>query len=150
MFGSVPVISTRGPSVPPSSASTPAQAPYSSPLMAGGQRPAVSGRGLDSMATMSQAVTNLNTPGYNMVTNTPGLTPQTQTQPQFGSTSKQLFSSPGFNNTVTNVSRPHNNSQGQEASHPGQGLVFSQAVNVLQHHPEGDKTSTLQVIFSFN
>ena len=99
------------------------------------------------MSAMTQAVTNLNTPGYNMTANTPGLT-QTQPQqpPQFGSTSKQLFSSPGYNNTVNNnVSRPHNNSQGQEASHPGQGLVFSQAVNVLQHLPEGDKTSSLQV-----
>ena len=40
----------------------------SSSLIAGGQRPAGSGRGLDSMAT------SLNTPGYNMMTNTPGLT----------------------------------------------------------------------------
>ena len=99
MFGSVPVISTRGQGAPASSASTPA--PYSSPLMAGGQRPAGSGRGLDSMAAMTQAVTSLNTPGYNMMTNTPGLTPATQPQQplQFGTTSKQLFSSLGFNNT---------------------------------------------------
>ena len=92
------------------------------------------------MTSMTRAVTNLNTPGYNM-TNTPNLNPQTKPQQplQFGSTSKQLFSSPGgFNNTV-------NNSQGQEGSHPGQGLVFSQTVNVLQHHPEGDKTSALQL-----
>ena len=35
----------------------------SSSLMAGGQRPAGSGRGLDTMAAMTQAVTSLNTPG---------------------------------------------------------------------------------------
>jgi len=68
----------------------------SSSLMAGGQRPAGSGRGLDTMAAMTQAVTSLN-----MMTNRPGLTPATQPQQplQFGSTSKQLFSRPGFNNT---------------------------------------------------
>ena len=53
------------------------------------------------MAAMIQAVTSLYTPGYNMMTNRPGLTPATQPQQplKFGSTSKQLFSSPGFNNT---------------------------------------------------
>jgi len=104
--------------------------------------PVVSDRGLDSMTAMTRAVTNLNTPGYNTtnMTNTTSLNPQQpqQQQPlQFGSTSKQLFS-PGFNNTV-------NNAKGQEGSHPGQGLVFSQTVSVLQHLPEGDKTSTLQL-----
>ena len=139
MFGSVPVIS-RGQGSP-SSSSTPALASHSSLLMAGGQRPVVSNQGLDSMAAMTRAVTNLIIPGYNTtnMTNTPSLNPQTQPQQplQFGSTSKQLFS-PGFNNTV-------NNAKGQEASHPGQGLVFSQAVSVLQHLPEGDKTSALQL-----
>ena len=78
MFGSVPVISTRGQGAPASTASTPA--PYSSPLMAGGQRPAGSGRGLDTMAAIIQAVTSLYTPGYNMMTKRLGLTPATQPQ----------------------------------------------------------------------
>ena len=70
------------------------------------------------MDTMAHAMTNISTPGHPMMANMTN-TPQTQQPVQFGSTSKQLFSSPGFNNTVNSVTKPHNNSQGQEANHSG-------------------------------
>ena len=56
------------------------------------------GISLISIMLMTQAMTSLN-----MMTNRPGLTPATQPQQplQLGSTSKQLFSRPGFNNTCS-------------------------------------------------
>ena len=63
-------------------------------------------------------------------------------------TSKQLFSTPGFNvsnnqSPYSNVTRSHNTSQGHDGTSPGSS--FSQVLNVVQHQSDGDRTSPLQV-----
>merc|ERR1719211_964512 len=92
------------------------------------------------MATPGQVTA---TPGQ--VLTTPG---QVLTAPApLGSTSKQLFSSPGYNQTVASVARSHNSSHGQHQDGVGgsTGPLFLRLVKVLQHTAEGDRTCPLQV-----
>ena len=108
MFGSVPVISTaagtcRPPAPPPAGS-------YTSPVTGGGvARPGPGAGRLGDMSHLSHALSAMGTPGQVMAT--PG---QVLTTPApLGSTSKQLFSSPGYNQTVASVARSHNSSNGQ-------------------------------------
>ena len=115
MFGSVPVISTAGacrPAAPPPAGS------YTSPVTGGGvARPGPGPGRLGDMSHLSQALSAMGTPGQVMAT--PG---QVLTTPApLGSTSKQLFSSPGYNQTVASVARSHNSSHGQHQDGIGGG-----------------------------
>ena len=108
MFGSVPVISTaagtcRPPAPPPAGS-------YTSPVTGGGvARPGPGAGRLGDMSHLSHALSAMGTPGQGVAT--PG---QVLTTPApLGSTSKQLFSSPGYNQTVASVARSHNTSHGQ-------------------------------------
>ena len=122
MFGSVPVISTaagtcRPPAPPPAGS-------YTSPVTGGGvARPGPGAGRLGDMSHLSHALSAMGTPGQVMATPgqvmaTPGQVMSTPgqvltTPAPLGSTSKQLFSSPGYNQTVASVARSHNTSHGQ-------------------------------------
>ena len=106
MFGSVPVISTAGacrPAAPPPAGS------YTSPVTGGGVARPGAGR-LGDMSHLSHALSAMGTPGQVLTTPAP-----------LGSTSKQLFSSPGYNQTVASVARSHNSSHGQHQDGIGGG-----------------------------
>ena len=115
MFGSVPVISTaagtcRPPAPPPAGS-------YTSPVTGGGVARPGAGR-LGDMSHLSHALSAMGTPGQVMATpgqvmSTPGQVLTTPAPAPLGSTSKQLFSSPGYNQTVASVARSHNSSHGQ-------------------------------------
>ena len=109
MFGSVPVISTAGacrPAAPPPAGS------YTSPVTGGGvARPGPGAGRLGDMSHLSHALSAMGTPGQVMAT--PGQVLTTPAPAPLGSTSKQLFSSPGYNQTVASVARSHNSSHGQ-------------------------------------
>ena len=91
MFGSVPVISTAGtcrPAAPPPAGS------YTSPVTGGGvARPGPGAGRLGDMSHLSHALSAMGTPGQVMAT--PGQMLTTPAPAPLGSTSKQLFSSPG-------------------------------------------------------
>ena len=131
MFGSVPVISTaagtcRPPAPPPAGS-------YTSPVTGGGvARPGPGAGRLGDMSHLSHALSAMGTPGQGMATpgqgmatpgqvmatpgqvmSTPGQVLTTPAPAPLGSTSKQLFSSPGYNQTVASVTRSHNTSHGQ-------------------------------------
>ena len=77
------------------------------------------------MSHLSHALSAMGTPGQVMaapgqvmatpgqVLTTPGQVLTTPAPAPLGSTSKQLFSSPGYNQTVASVARSHNSSHGQ-------------------------------------
>ena len=117
MFGSVPVISTaagtcRPPAPPPAGS-------YTSPVTGGGvARPGPGAGRLGDMSHLTHALSAMGTPGQVMATpgqvmSTPGQVLTTPAPAPLGSTSKQLFSSPGYNQTVASVTRSHNTSHGQ-------------------------------------
>ena len=80
---------------------------------------------LGDMSHLSHALSAMGTPGQVMaapgqvmatpgqVLTTPGQVLTTPAPAPLGSTSKQLFSSPGYNQTVASVARSHNSSHGQ-------------------------------------
>ena len=122
MFGSVPVISTaagtcRPPAPPPAGS-------YTSPVTGGGvARPGPGAGRLGDMSHLSHALSAMGTPGQ--VMSTPG---QVLTTPApLGSTSKQLFSSPGYNQTVASVARSHNSSHGQHQDGVGGATGWNRA-----------------------
>ena len=122
MFGSVPVISTaasacRPPAPPPAGS-------YTSPVTGGGvARPGPGAGRLGDMSHLSHALSAMGTPGQVMAT--PG---QVLTTPApLGSTSKQLFSSPGYNQTVASVARSHNSSHGQHQDGVGGATGWNRA-----------------------
>ena len=124
MFGSVPVISTAGtcrPAAPPPAGS------YTSPVTGGGvARPGPGAGRLGDMSHLSHALSAMGTPGQVMATpgqvlTTPGQVLTTPAPAPLGSTSKQLFSSPGYNQTVASVARSHNSSHGQHQDRIGGG-----------------------------
>ena len=128
MFGSVPVISTAGacrPAAPPPAGS------YTSPVTGGGVARPEPGR-LGDMSHLSHALSAMGTPGQGMATpgqvlTTPGQVLTTPAPAPLGSTSKQLFSSPGYNQTVASVARSHNSSHGQHQDGVGGSTGGSRA-----------------------
>ena len=123
MFGSVPVISTAGacrPAAPPPAGS------YTSPVTGGGvARPGPGAGRLGDMSHLSHALSAMGTPGQ--VLTTPGQVLTTPAPAPLGSTSKQLFSSPGYNQTVASVARSHNSSHGQHQDGVGGSTGGSRA-----------------------
>ena len=121
MFGSVPVISTAGacrPAAPPPAGS------YTSPVTGGGVARPGPGR-LGDMSHLSHALSAMGTPGQVMAA--PGQVLTTPAPAPLGSTSKQLFSSPGYNQTVASVARSHNSSHGQHQDGVGGSTGGSRA-----------------------
>ena len=133
MFGTVPVISSAFPSassIPQAQQVQPPQTAKSSPFVYNPQVPAVS-----AAASSGQ---------HDSLMKTPAVNPTTMNYLQtmgMGSTSKQLFTSPGGFNTTSNTTRANNS---HDSSSGSGGSSFCSSVNVLIHSPEGDKTSNLK------
>ena len=82
-------------------------------------RPGPGAGRLGDMSHLSQALPAMGTLGQVMAA--PGQVLTTPGPAPLGSTSKQLFSSPGYNQTVASVARSHNSSHGQHQDGIGGG-----------------------------